>query len=282
MVHDYYKSEFGITLKKDVEIVFGAGTTMMIAALYYALNKKLQRPITVSSNTEIYYTLHEKISFVSKNVEWINNKRPDLSVVVSPSNPLGIITEPSKVQSDYMLYDVVYDKPTFTGTFETCNKELYSDFENNPNIFITTSFSKLGIPGVRCGFLITRDSEIARLCKEYVNIVSARYPSASLTIGRIAFYRYFQNHSWQLENYNILKERREQFVNASTKHGIEILNKTDIVPFIYTNKSVDWWMQHFNVETRKGSDFNDSDDNSRFNLMLSENYWREFIRRFHS
>ena len=58
------------------------------------------------------------------------------------------------------------------------------------------------------------------------------------------------------------------------------VNNTFIVPFIYTDKSVDWWMQHFNVETRKGSDFNDSDANSRFNLMISENYWQEFIRRF--
>ena len=39
-------------------------------------------------------------------------------------------------------------------------------------------------------------------------------------------------------------------------------------------------MKNFNVETRKGSDFNDTNDNSRFNLMLSQDYWDEFMRRF--
>ena len=49
---------------------------------------------------------------------------------------------------------------------------------------------------------------------------------------------------------------------------------------MYTDKSVEWWVSNFNVETRKGSDFNDTDNHSRFNLMLTEECWEEFMRRF--
>ena len=279
-VHDFIKNDYNFILPKDTEIVFGAGTTMLIAALYYALEKKLKRAITITTNTSIYYNLHEKISKLLKNIEWIHELSADLSVIVSPSNPLGIITNPKKIKNKYMLYDVVYDKPIFTGKFETVNKELYKEFEKNKRIFITTSFSKLGIPGVRCGFLFTRDKDIAKYCKEYVTIVSTRYPSCSITIGRLVYNKYYKDHMWNLNNYNIINKRRNEFINMAKKHKIKILNKTFFVPFIYTNKSVKWWMKHFNVETRKGSDFNDTNDNSRFNLMISQDYWEEFMRRF--
>ena len=275
MVHDYYKDEYNMELPKDTEIVFGAGTTMMVAAIYYALSKRNQN-ITVSSHTPVYYILHKKISTVMKNVEWTDGPS-DLTIIVSPNNPLGTITEPT--YPSYLLYDVVYDKAMFSGKFETVNPEVYKAFQQNSKIFITTSFSKLGIPGVRCGFLITRDKEIAELCREYVDIVSVRYPTASITIGRQAYYKYFQKRSWQLKNYHILKKRRTQFLSVAKKHGIDILNTTDLVPFMYTNKSVEWWMKHFNVETRKGSDFNDTDKHSRFNLMISEDHWKEFMKR---
>jgi hypothetical protein len=114
---------------------------------------------------------------------------------------------------------------------------------------------------------------------EYVDIVSVRYPTASIAIGRQAYYKYFQKRSWQMKNYHILKKRRTQFLSIAKKHGIDILNTTDLVPFMYTNKSVEWWMKHFNVETRKGSDFNDTDKHSRFNLMISDDHWKEFIKR---
>jgi len=280
MVHDYFKVE-SIVLPKDTQIVFGSGTTMMVLASYYALQKKLQQQIRITTNTDIFYLLHEKLSKLLKNMEWsYNNSYAELAVIVSPSNPEGIVTDPKDVKNPYMLYDVVYDKSTFTGKSQTINKELYEEFEKNKNIFITTSFSKLGMPGVRCGFLVTRDNEIAKYCREYVDITTVRYPNASITIGRIAFYKYYKNEYWHLENFRILEKRRNEFMEACKKYNIKILNKTFLVPFIYTDKSVDWWMNNFNVETRKGSDFNDTDDNSRFNLMITEEKWKELKRRF--
>lgn len=280
MVHDYYKGDFGIELPLDTEIVFGAGTTMLVAALYYALSKKLNKTITASTNTDIYYLLHQELTTITKGIDWEDHVHTDLSVIVSPNNPLGIITEPKDVTTEYMLYDVVYDKPLFSGNFYSSNKTLYTEFEKNKNIFITTSFSKMGIPGVRCGFLITRDPDIAKYIREYTNIISTRYPTAAIAIGRIAFYKYFQSHEWQLKHYRTLKKRQQDFFMFAKQHGINIMNVTTLVPFIYTDKSVPWWLNHFNVETRAGSDFNDTNDHSRFNLMISEVDWKEFMRRF--
>jgi aspartate/methionine/tyrosine aminotransferase len=115
-VHDFIKNDYNFILPKDTEIIFGAGTTMLIAALYYALGKKLQKSITITTNTSVYYNLHEKISKLLKNIDWTNKVSADLSVIVSPSNPLGIITDPKEIKNKYMLYDVVYDKPIFTGS----------------------------------------------------------------------------------------------------------------------------------------------------------------------
>jgi aspartate/methionine/tyrosine aminotransferase len=281
LIHDYYKDSYNINLPKDTKIILGGGTTMMIAALYYALQKKENRSINVNTNHNIFYLLHEKLTFPAKKVEWVNsNEYSDLAVIVSPSNPLGIITEPNSLKQKYQLYDVVYDKYLFTGKHTSVNNKLYEEFSTNKDIFITSSFSKLGLAGARFGFLLTRDDDIAKFCEEYVNILSVRYPTTGATVSRIAYYKYFKNHNWQNYIYNTIKSRREFFIKTASKHGINILYKNNIVPYIYTNKSTTWWLTNFNVETRKGSDFNDTDNNSRFNLMISQEYWDEFVRRF--
>lgn len=281
LIHDTYENDLGMILPKDTQIIFGAGTTMMVGALYYALQKKLQEPIYVKTNSDVFYLLHKKITYPAKNVEWIDkNSQANLAVIVSPSNPLGIVTNPHEVREQYQLYDVVYDKSFFTGKNKSINENIYEEFKTNDKIYITSSFSKLGLAGARFGYLLTRDPEIAKYCKEYVNINSVRYPTAGATISRIAYYRYFCKKSWKDNIYNIITKRREFFYNNAERHGIKIYSKNNLVPYIYTDKSVKWWLEKFNVNTRKGSDFNDTDDNSRFNLMLTTEYWDEFERRF--
>lgn len=281
LIHDMYKNDFNMELPKDTHIIFGAGTTMMISALYYALQKKLDRTLLVNTDLDIFYILHRKLTYPAKKIEWVNSNEPsDLAVLVSPSNPLGLITKPSELKQKYQLYDVVYDKFIFTGKNNTVNEELYEEFRRNKNIYITTSFSKLGLAGVRFGFLLTRDYEIAKYAKEYVDITSVRYPTAGATISRIGYYKWFHNKGWKKMIYDTIIERRAFFYEHANKHNIQILSKNNLVPYVYTDKSVQWWLKKFNVETRRGSDFNDTDDNSRFNLMISNEYWNEFVRRF--
>jgi aspartate/methionine/tyrosine aminotransferase len=286
MIHDLFKTEYNIVLPADTQIIFGVGSTMMIAALYYALEKKLRKNITVTADANIYYTLHEQITKNVKNVKWIKPNENslfsqiDLATIVSPSNPLGIITSPKDVQQPYMLYDLVYDRAQFTGDFKTVNPDVYEEFAKNKKIFITNSFSKVGVAGARCGFLLTRDKEIADYCKEYVENCCLEYSTACLTICRTAFYKYFIHRCWHIKNNEIINKRRSEFIKNSKKHNIKIFNKTSLVPFIYTNKSVDWWVNNFNVKTLEGNKFNDTNKNSRLNLMITEEYWNEFMRRF--
>ena len=279
LIHDYHKDTYNIILPSDTKIILGGGTTMM-TALYYALQKKENRVITVNTNNNVFYLMHKKLTFPAKNVEWTENKNADLAAVLSPNNPLGLIIDPKDLQQKYKLYDVVYDKYLFTGKYTSVNNNLYEEFKKNKNIFIVSSFSKLGVAGARFGFLLTRDNEIAKYCEEYVNILSVRYPTTGATIARIAYYKYFRNHNWHSYIYETIKSRRELFMKYASKYGIHIYNKTTYAPYLYTNKNTSWWLSKFNVETRKGSDFNDTDDNSRLNLMLSQEHWDEFMRRF--
>ena len=282
MIHDKYKRA-GITLPKDTKIIFGGGTTVMVAALYYALQKKLNRPIIATTNTSVFYFLHKHITEVVPNVTWkTNTTNGDLAVIVSPSNPLGIVTSPKYLREPYKLFDVVYDKNIFTGSEKRVNEELYKEFENDDSIFITSSFSKFGLAGVRFGYLLTRDPVIAEYCIEYVNFTSVRYPTAAGTITRTAYYKYFIDPSWQKKIYDTITYRRNFFYKHCDRHEITVLNKNhhDYIPYVYTNKSVEWWKSRFNVCTRPGEDFSDTNDNSRFNLMISQDVWNEFERRF--
>jgi len=281
LINDMYKNNSEIILPKDTYIIFGAGTTMMISAIYYALQKKLNNTIYVKTNSDIFFYLFKNLTMPAKNIEWNDkNSYANLAVVVSPSNPLGVITKPDEIEEEYKLFDVVYDKYIFTGKHKTINDRLYEEFKVNDKIYIASSFSKLGVPGARFGYLLTRDPEIAKYAKEYVKFTSVRYPTAGATISRIGYYRYFNKRDWQDKIYNTIVKRREFFYNNAEKHGIKIYSKNTLVPYIYTDKSVEWWLENFNVETRQGSDFNDTDKNSRFNLMLKKEYWDEFERRF--
>jgi len=281
MVHDYYKDYLNMELPSDTKIVFGSAASMMIPAYYYALQKKENKSVTVNTNLDIFYYPHKLATYISKNVEWVNNNiKSDLTVIASPSNPLGALSSPKNIKSKYMLFDVVYDVYLFTGSYKTVNPELYEEFKKNKNISIVFSFSKLGIAGVRFGFLLTRDDKIAKYAEEYIKIISVNYSSSSATIARLAYYNFFRSKSRNEIIYNKLKYRRDFFLKHAEKHGIKILNTTHMVPYIYTNKSVEWWLKMFNVNTASGIDFGDSNKNSRIHLLMSENYWNEFERRF--
>jgi hypothetical protein len=58
MIHDMYEKDYDIKLPEDTHIVFGAGSTMTVAALYYALQKKLQKKIYAKTNSDVFYILH--------------------------------------------------------------------------------------------------------------------------------------------------------------------------------------------------------------------------------
>jgi len=281
LVHDYYKDFFNIELPTDTKIILGQATTMMIPAYYYALQKKENKLLTVNTNLNVVYPLHRDATYILKSVKWTNpNSNSDLSVVASPSNPEGVLTNIKDLKSKYILYDVVYDIYLFTGKYKTLNPELYKEFAINKNVSIVSSFSKLGIPGVRFGFLLTRDDKIAEYAKEYVDILSDSYSASSATIARLTYYKHLNSKSRNKIIYKKLKYRRKFFIKYAEKNGIKILNNTFNVPYIYTDKSTDWWLKTFNVFTASGTNFNDTKEHSRFNLMLSDKYWEEFERRF--
>jgi hypothetical protein len=283
MIKEYLKFTINYDLPSDTFVLFGVGSTQLFAAYYFAVQKYLDEKITISSFVpKIYYTLHRNITFTLPNVEWKDNlKNPDILVYVSPNNPNGLIANINKNKfGKYNVFDVVYDVPLFTGKYESVNKELYEKFNNDKSYTIISSFSKLGLSGARCGFLLTRDENLIEGIKFYIENNSLVPPSLGITLTREVFNTYYLNKDWYNTNYNKLKNRIIQFIELSKNKDISILNITFDVPFIYNNKSAQWWLDNYNVIVRSGIDFADTPQNSRFNLMISDNEWNNFVKRF--
>ena len=57
LIHDYYKDSYNMILPSDTKIILGGGTTIMVAALYYAVQKKENRKITVNTHQKNFYLL---------------------------------------------------------------------------------------------------------------------------------------------------------------------------------------------------------------------------------
>jgi aspartate/methionine/tyrosine aminotransferase len=283
MIKEYLKFTINYNLPSDTFVLFGVGSTQLFAAYYFAVQRYLNKKIIVSSFVpEIYYTLHRDITFTLPNMDWEDNlNNPDILVYVSPNNPNGLIANINNLKSGkYNVFDVVYDVPLFTGKFETINKELYEKFDVDNSYTIISSFSKLGLSGARCGFLLTRDINLIEGIRFYIENNSLVPPSLGITLTRNVFNTYYLNKDWYDMNYNKLKNRIGEFIELSEGKHIKILNITFNVPFIYNDKSAEWWLNNYNVIVRSGIDFADTPEHSRFNLMISDNEWNNFIKRF--
>jgi len=279
---NYYKYILNVDLPSDSIIIYGIGATELIGAYYYAIQKILDKDITISTNTnDPFYTLCKSITTIIPKTKWEkNNNTADLIINVSPNNPNGRITDLQNVLlNQYILYDVVYDTPQFTGKFESVNKKFFEDFKKNNNLSFVNSFSKMGLPGIRTGYLITRNTNILKYVNEYLIKNSLVPNNIGITLSREAYYRFFSKKEWYIEINEKIKKRYIQFKIIALKYDLTILNYTEFVPYIYVNRSDIWWLNKFNITTLSGIDFEDTPQNSRFNLLINDNDWEEFILR---
>jgi len=214
--------------------------------------------------------------------------------MVSPNNPDGYVF----TESDFLnlkdggnadmqiLSDLIYDSPLFTST-STVNPWIWNYFRDDSygmreKTFILSSFSKLGIPGVRYGFALVNDKEIADNMSEYIFNTVVVPPTAGAQLAYNNYNRYWKNIEWFQKLYKKLEKRRAQFDAVAPRNGITVLKFSNYAPYIYTDKSQEWWIENFNVKTRVGTDFNDTIEHSRISLMLLDREWNELIKRLHN
>jgi hypothetical protein len=295
-----YNKNYNITLPTDIKIVFGCGSTSLAPAYIYALGKKLNKTLSVSSSIERTYGIYKNVaSYIVPNTTWSDlDKDSDLCVNVSPNNPdgkiinlqdyLSYLQQSTVDNTKYLLLDSIYDSPQFTGQFTSVNSWVWDYFLGNntdgidmtKNIAIISSFSKLGISGFRYGYVLTRDDDIYNYMNDYIFNTIVLAPTAGAQSAFNHMYSTWNTTSWYTSIYNKLYSRYIQFSTLAQQKGITILNESHKAPYIYTDKSTTWWLDNYNVTARVGTDFDDSDSNySRLSLMILDSDWNELIRR---
>lgn len=275
-----YKDIYNVTLPEDAQIILGVGMVQLMSGYFYAVQKIRNQLTSVSFyNSEIpRFAFYKGIVEITKNCGFVE-KNGDVNVIVSPMNPNGAIFEyEAKLKKGFVLFDLFYDNPIYTGKFAPVSKKVYEVFNANPNCVLCNSFSAFGMPGTRCGFFIVRNSKIAEEMKYFVkyNTISN---SSNISVANHAISKYFLHKEFYVGPHNRLQKRFDAFSKLAKKLNIPILNKSTNVPFVYTGKSSEFWLKTFSTETASGSEFDDTIEHSRLSLMISEKDWDDLIAR---
>lgn len=123
-------------------------TTQLFNAYCYSINKIENKSIDI------------KI-FVIKPIIKINFS-------ISPNMPTGEIFNDKINSNEYYLFDFCLDFPCFNKSKSSYNKYIYDKIYKN-NITIISSFSKVGIPGVHFGYILTSNKDIVKYVNEYID-----------------------------------------------------------------------------------------------------------------
>ena len=259
-------------------VISPEGTTGAIRAFYYAVQQMEKKKITVKSCVKPpYYTLHKKLTHFVPECEWQSNDqgKADIEVVVSPNNPTGELLKPTG-KAKYVILDSVYDKPLFSNQTISVNPWKYEAYKN-PHFLEVSSFSKLGYAGVRVGYAVTSNTKIAELMTEYFK-TSALGLNAWAMKNFEANYDTIMNLKWDQMIYKKLKQRHKEIRKWIPS---KLITSNDRIPLILTKIPKSYY-DKFEIKSRGGTEFDVSDDVARLNLMLSNEDWKELIKRISS
>jgi aspartate/methionine/tyrosine aminotransferase len=279
-IKQLYKDIYGITLPEDAQIILGVGMVQLMSGYFYAVQKIRNQLTSVSfyNSERPRFAFFKGIVEITKNCEFVE-RNGDVNVIVSPMNPNGALFEyEAKLKKGFVLFDLFYDNPIYTGQFAPVSKDVYKVFNANQNCVLCNSFSAFGMPGTRCGFFIVRNPKIVEEMKYFVkyNTISN---SSNISVANQAISKFFLQKDFYVGPFNRLMKRLETFNKLAKKLDIAILNKSTNVPFAYTGKSLEFWLETFSVRTAPGSEFDDTNEHSRLSLMIPEKDWQELISR---
>lgn len=275
-INDIQKHRFPPTCKI---LLSNGGSTILIAAFYYAVSKMLDRQITIKSSlAPPYYALHKQIAEITKNCLWNNSNESssDIVVIVSPNNPDGRVTSINDVTniSKYILLDSAYDRPQYTN--QTTVNSWKFDLYGNKNFCEINSFSKSGLPGTRIGYAIISDDKIYELMNYYVetmalglNIWSLNNLKSNLSssLSSVIFYKGI---------YTEIQRRYKEIIQIIPQSKI-ITSKYNTI-FVYCSIPYKYFL-NINTIVYSGTHFGETDDYSRINICLSSSEWEIFINR---
>lgn len=259
-------------------VISPEGTTGAIRAFYYAVQQMEKRKIKIKSSVKPpYYVLHKKLTHFVPECEWQPNYQgeADIEIVISPNNPTGELLKPTG-KAKYVILDSVYDKPLFTNQHISVNPWKYEAYKD-PHFIEVSSFSKLGYAGVRVGFAITSNLQIAKKMNEYFK-TSALGLNAWAMKNFEANYDTIMDSKWDQMIYQKLQERHQEIRKWIPK---ELIISNERIPLCMTKIPKSYY-DKFEIKSRGGTGFDITDESSRLNVMLSNEDWKELIKRISS
>ena len=260
-------------------LLSNGGSTILVAAFYYAVSKMLDRQITIKSSlAPPYYALHKQIAKITKNCLWNNSDKSssDIVVIVSPNNPDGRVTDINDVTniSRYILLDSAYDKPQYTN--QTTVNSWKFDLYGNKNFCEINSFSKNGLPGTRIGYAIISDDKIYELMDYYLRTMSLGLNLWSLNNLKLNLSSSLSDVTFYKSIYVELQRRYKEITQIIPKSKIITSNYNTM--FVYCSIPYKFFL-NINTIVLSGTYFGETDDYSRINICLSSSEWKTFINR---
>lgn len=273
----YLDKRYKESLKKVNIITSSGGSTQLIAAFYYAIQAIKRRKITIRScMNPPYYALHKEIASAVKDCEWIDNINTDvdIEVIVSPNNPDGRISIPTR-KAQFKLLDSVYDVPQFTGQRISVNEWKHS-YHNTETFCEVASLSKIGLPGLRLGYALVKNKLIASLMNQYIQNISLGLNTWALR-GFTSRYNDIFDNDLYTNVYQDIQTRQMQIRQLLPNICISTKN----VPFVFL-KMPKKIFDELKIIVRVGSEFSTNDSYLRISLMINDDDWTELLNRLNS
>lgn len=160
----------GNAVTEGRHIVVGTGSTQLFQAALYALSYGGTEPISVVSATPYYSFYRQVVEYMKSGLyKWagdassFNEDKPYIELITSPNNPDGFTRQPVVNRSKGMLvHDFAYYWPQYTPITSPADHD----------IMLFTVSKCTGHAGMRIGWALVKDEEIARRMTKHIELSS--------------------------------------------------------------------------------------------------------------
>jgi aspartate aminotransferase len=232
------------------EIVITHGGMSGLFSSFYLLSKPGDEVITNRYCFEGFSLLIDHFGLIQKRVDLSKigeiekaiTSRTKIIVLNSPENPTGKvyskeeiegIVELAKKKNLWVISDEVMNQIVYGG------KKWYGPSLKNDNVLVINSFSKIWfIPGVRVGWIATRDR---RLIEELSNFISLQSLGVNL-FGQLLMEKVLKEidlEEFLKKRIEVLERRKKIFEQALEKYKIEPICKVEGGMNFYLNLKED-------------------------------------------
>lgn len=216
-------------------IVVGTGSTQLFQAALYAMSLcQAKHPISVVSATPYYSFYKQVINYLKSGLyKWagdvsnINDDEPYIELVTSPNNPDGFMRQPVLNRTGGLLvHDFAYYWPQYTPITSPADHD----------IMLFTVSKSTGHAGMRIGWALVKDKEIAKKMVKFIELSSIGVSKDSqLRAAKIL--QEVSDSDFFEYNYQLVKGRWNQLREVVKHSGLFSLPEFPSAFCKYSNRS---------------------------------------------